>query len=954
MDCIKRKTMYYFLLVLLSTDLCCADENSVVENTVQPFSQPLTAAEQLESDLVFLTEQERLWLNDHADIQITIQANAAFASRIDNDSYEGFFIDYLGLINQNLGTRFQPLVLTVDEIGKQMADRKMSAFFGTTSDDVMALNYDFTPAITSVASVVYSRADFEALSSLQDLAGTKVAVSNPLPELGPSMSYELLSQQTGIKLISYSSYRQVIEALYKGEVDLAYGNQLYMQQAIANSLLLGLKLNWVDIAHSTELKIATDKKLSPLNSIMAKTIARITQTQKTQLYNKWFAGETQIKQGITFNQSEKDWIKEHPVVYFSDFDWMPFIKVNGDIQGIAKDYLDLIVEQTGIQFKFVKLDHWNTLIKQLKTKQITLSLAAGKNAQRQLYADFSEPYISTELAIVTANSYSYVWDIEQLAGLSIALPGGLFATDYIKNNFPNLKTIHTDTIEDALNLVAKGKADAYIGNMAVAAYTIRELNHPNLQIAGNLDFNVDIHFMLGKGHTELLSIINKVLANVSKQQRRTINNRWFSVNVKKGFDRTLVFQVGLIASIFLLMILYWVKRLRSEVKLRKLSERALKSAKLDAERANRAKSEFLANMSHEIRTPMNAMIGFTQLLSDTGLTKEQGEYLDSINLGSNGLLHVINDILDLSKIEAGKMIIEIKPVDIFKLLEEIKQIFELPMIQKGLAFEIILDAKTPQYLMLDANRLRQILLNLIGNAQKFTLQGRIQVKVLLKTNAKKLNQSELIVEIKDTGIGINNADFTQIFGYFEQQKGHSVKFGGTGLGLAISRKMADAMNGSLTATSEVGVGSCFRLQLKTQVIQSPQLAQSADQKAYFFNNAKILLVDDVESNRIIIRKYLQNYPIELSEACDGHEAVSMALELKPDIILMDLRMPKLDGYEAAARIKKKQDTVIIAITASAIDDEESIRKRRYFDSYLRKPILKSKLLDALAKYIEKQ
>ncbi len=949
MALINKKIIYVLLLLSFCRAAIATSEDQIATN----FHQTHKSSQPLAIDNAFLSAQERLWLNQHREMLVTIQANTAFASKIGNGSYEGFFIDYLNLINQKLNVRFQPLILNVNEIGKQITKDKIPILLGASSDEVMVLKYDFTQALISLASVVYSRGDFRSLSTLSDLQGVKVAVSNPMPEIGPSMAYEVLARQQGIEIVSYSNYRQVIEALYRGEVDLAYGNQLFLEQATANSMLLGLRLNWVDSAHSTNLRIATDNKMPLLNSIIEKAIAKITEKQRAQLFTKWFAGQHQLKKGIVFSHLEERWIKSHPVVYFSDFDWMPFIQVDGNIQGIAKDYLDIVTEQTGIQFEFVKLDNWNMLIEQLQTKKITLSLAAGKNEERQIFANFSEPYISTELAIVTANSFSYVKDIEQLEGLSIALPRGLFGTEYVIKHHPNLNIIHTSSIEEALSLVAKGKADAYIGNMAVAAYIIRELNHPNLQIAGNLDFNVDIHFMLAKDNPELLSIINKVLANVSKQQRRSINNRWFSVHVKQGFDRTRVFQIAALAFIFLLIILYWVKRLKSEVNLRKLSERALKSAKLDAERANQAKSEFLANMSHEIRTPMNAVIGFTQLLSETGLTKEQSDYLDSIVLGSNGLLHVINDILDLSKIEAGKMVIEIAPVDILKLFAEVKQIFERPMQQKGLAFDINIDSQVSSCLMLDANRLRQILLNLIGNAQKFTQQGTVRVKVDLQKHNKDRVGYDLKVEVQDTGIGISGENLDKIFGYFEQQKSyHSVDYGGTGLGLAISRKLADAMNGNLMATSQVRAGSCFKLRLNTQICDDSLLSRTSYQNEYSFRKARILIVDDVQSNRIIIRKYLQDYPFELSEASDGREAISKALEINPDIVLMDLRMPKLDGYEATIQIKKKLETKIIALTASALDDDESTLKRQHFDSYLRKPILKSKLLDTLAIYLK--
>jgi len=657
-------------------------------------------------------------------------------------------------------------------------------------------------------------------------------------------------------------------------------------------------------------------------------------------------------QQLQFNDAEKDWIKTHPIIYYSDFSWMPYISVENKVEGIAKDYLDLVIQETGIDFRFVPTENWQTLLKELKDGNITLSLAAGKTAEREVFADFTESYISSPLAIITSDNYSYVEDLKQLEGLTVAIPTSLFIVDFLKKEHPKINLTYTDTIRESFQVVAEGGADAYVGNMAVAAYYLRESNLTNLKIAGSIDHHFTIHFMLRKGNPELISIFNKVIKSVTDEQRRTINNRWFAINFNQGIDPKTIWQVVLTGLVLILVVLYWVGRLKKEIALRKLTELSLKSARVDADRANKAKSEFLANMSHEIRTPMNAVIGFTQLMLETELTTKQQNYLDSIKVGGNGLLHIINDILDLSKIEAGKLSIEFNSIDFYKLLDEIHQVFESSMRNKGLTFSTNVAADVPKYLVLDGNRVRQVLLNLIGNAQKFTDEGSVSINVYSNRDSNDKVSINLSIQIKDSGIGIEPGSMDQIFKNFEQHKNlNTQKYGGTGLGLAISRKLAEKMNGALTATSDVGEGSTFTLQLNQVAIADTVSENIPMSEEYHFETAVVLVVDDVDTNRMVVCKYLEPFPFELVEARNGVEAVKLALKVKPDLILMDLRMPEMDGYEATKTIKNKLDVPVIALTASALEDKDSKKERNIFDEYLRKPILKTKLLNNISRFL---
>lgn len=395
---------------------------------------------------------------------------------------------------------------------------------------------------------------------------------------------------------------------------------------------------------------------------------------------------------------------------------------------------------------------------------------------------------------------------------------------------------------------------------------------------------------------------------------------------------------------------------------RKELEIALIKAKKKAEKANKSKSEFLANMSHEIRTPLNGIIGFSNLLSATNLDEHQVEYLKTINESAITLLGIINNILDFSKIEAGKFQLNIEQVDLYELVQQAIHLFKFQAQQKGVELSVTIHENVPCFVYADALRLKQVLVNLISNAIKFTFIGRIHVDIQVVSEFQE-RVFAIQFSVKDTGIGIKEKNQHKIFESFVQEDTSTSRvFGGTGLGLTICNQLLELMGSELKVNSQVGVGSTFYFtvnlkELPNQTQNNYDTIVMEKTNEINWDDFKVLIVEDNKVNRYLAvtltKKMFPNAII--SEANDGDEAIKLAQNKLFDLILMDIQMPLRNGYEATAEIRKLsqyKNIPIIALTAGILNGEREKCIEFGMNDYLSKPILVQDFQQIIQKWIQ--
>jgi len=620
---------------------------------------------------------------------------------------------------------------------------------------------------------------------------------------------------------------------------------------------------------------------------------------------------------------------------------MEFIDERGQPAGIHIDLVKALEQQLGVPIT----------IKMMPRAEATAAVQTGRAhlttlnrfESREKQFDFLAQTVRTRLSVLLHSDVRRVSGLNDLAGLRITAAPGSYTHELLLKLPPSQRPalLLVSDRDEAAQIWADRGADGMAGSGSALVWLARQQRQTDFV---EVPFEtIILNFATRHGCGEQMAAIETAMQTLRAQGVVDIaRERWANPG-EDSLWRSIRWYAGG-ALILIAAVLGWNRTLRRQVRERThaVSDALELQQRLttQAESATRAKSAFLATMSHEIRTPLNAVIATASLLEQTPLTPEQRELVDVIKKGGDSLLSVVSDVLDFSKIEADKLELDSHPFDVRSLMSDTVALVERSAAAKGLHVRADIDPNFPRWVLGDINRLRQVLLNLLSNATKFTERGRIAFSAMAQPLEDDDTRVTLTISVSDTGVGIPKDRLLRVFEPFTQADSSTTRrFGGTGLGLAISQHLIRLMGGTLRAASTAGEGSTFTITLPVTVTPAPAVAPSLLTTAGHWSHLRVLLAEDNPVNMLVQKKILTNLGVSFDVAIDGGGAVELALANRYDLIMLDLQMPVMDGLHAARMLREHGiSTWMIAVTADVTTETRIACIESGFNDFVSKPL----------------
>jgi len=876
---------------------------------------------------------------------------------------------------------FKPVLTEWDDLIAGLASNRVDFTGELTPTDERRKIYYMTDAIAERTKKIMRIEGSEPLSVLEKLRPLVYAF------LDGGTTHDLLLPYlpAGFTAMFVSDYDSAYSALKSGTADAFFADG---PMEAAFSLYGDVKAeDFFPLVYSPVSLSAQNPELVPIISAVQKALnSSEVYHHLTRLYNQGYHDYLKQKLAMQLTHEEREYIRLHStsgsaVKVAAEYDNYPVSFYNShdqQWQGISIDILGEIENYTGLSFEVANDTDagWPELMRMLEDGQLSMITElfwVSERAGRFLWSDV--PYQHDFYALLSAVEYENI-NVNEVLYSRVGLIDGSAYTDVFHEWFPrhtNTKTYPSNTA--AFDALARGEVDLV---MATRNQLLSILNY--LELPGykaNIIFNhpSDSYFGFNNNEAILRSIVSKAQRLVNADE---ICNRWerrvFDYRRKMAQARQpwLIGASLLLLCVLLLVVAILNRNLLEEKRLEELvgeRTRKLEIASTAAIAASRTKSEFLANMSHEIRTPINAVTGMTAIARSSSDLAHIYDCLDKIGLASRQLLGLINDILDMSKIEARKFELAREPFDLHAAADNVKNIISIKTQEKNQNFTVNFAPDLPEVVIGDDMRLSQILLNLLSNAVKFTPQGG-DIYMTLKRIGSSDGKVEIEASVQDTGIGITKEQLDRLFNVFVQaDSGTAKRFGGTGLGLAISKSIAELMGGGITVESAPEKGSRFTVRVLLETGSRDMLEASKASKApsdFHFNGHTLLLTEDVPINREIVIALLEDTNVTIDCAENGKMAVDMysADPNRYDMIFMDVQMPLMDGYDATIAIRafekemkkkgqlKHPDGIpIIAMTANAFAEDVEHCLKAGMNGHISKPIEVEAMLNIADKYL---